>query len=40
MKLLLTKGARVLRCIDCSQPDPLHDTETNRWLNGDLRGRE
>ena len=39
MKLLLTKGARVLRCTDCGQPDPMQDAETNRWLNGDLRGR-
>ncbi|WP_262048198.1 hypothetical protein [Bradyrhizobium sp. Bra78] len=40
MKLLLAKGQRVLRCVDCGQPDPMHEAETNRWLNGDLRGPE
>jgi hypothetical protein len=39
---MLTKGSRqrVLRCVDCGQPDPIDSPETNRWLNGDLRASE
>jgi len=38
MKLMLAKsGQRVMRCVDCGQPDPMHDAETARWLNGELR---
>jgi tRNA(Ile2) C34 agmatinyltransferase TiaS len=38
MKMMLAEsGQRALRCIDCAQPDPMRDAETNRWLNGDLR---
>jgi hypothetical protein len=42
MKLMLARGQdeRILRCADCGQPDPMHDAETSRWLNGDLGGRE
>ncbi len=37
MKLMLANGGRVLRCVDCGQPDPMHDAETSRWLNSELR---
>jgi Zn ribbon nucleic-acid-binding protein len=42
MKLMLAKGGnqRVLRCVDCGQPDPMCTTETNGWLNGELRERK
>jgi hypothetical protein len=38
MRYLVVKGQprKVLRCIDCSTPDPMHDANTNRWLTGDL----
>jgi Zn ribbon nucleic-acid-binding protein len=41
-KLMLAKGQRqrVLRCVDCDQPDPMHNAETNRWLSGDLGERK
>jgi hypothetical protein len=38
--LVKETGGRKLRCVDCDQPDPMHNAETNRWLNGDLRERE
>lgn len=37
LRLLLTKGTRVQRCPDCGQPDAMHDVETARRLNGELR---
>jgi hypothetical protein len=42
MKPMLAKGqhARVLRCVDCGQPDPMHASETNAWLNGELGEKE
>jgi hypothetical protein len=42
MKLMLARGGnqRVLRCADCGQPDPMYTTETNGWLNGELRERK
>jgi tRNA(Ile2) C34 agmatinyltransferase TiaS len=40
MQLMLSKGTRVLRCVDCGQPDPMQATETNRWLNGELGDRK
>jgi Zn ribbon nucleic-acid-binding protein len=38
MKLMLAKGARqrVLRCMDCGQPDPMRSAETQAWLKGEL----
>jgi len=40
MKYMLTTGERqrVLRCADCSQLDPMLDTETQGWLKGELSG--
>jgi hypothetical protein len=42
MKLMLAKGAgeRVLRCIDCGQPDPLQNAETPSWLKGELGSKK
>jgi len=38
MKLMFAKGARqrVLRCMDCGQPDPMRSAETQAWLKGEL----
>ena len=39
---MLAEGShqRVLQCVGCGQPDPMHDAETSRWLNGELRERK
>lgn len=38
LKMMLVRGGqRALRCVDCGQPDPMHDAETSRWLNSELR---
>jgi hypothetical protein len=38
MKFMRVRGGqRALRCVDCGQPDPMHDAETARWLNSELR---
>jgi hypothetical protein len=35
--MLAKDGQRVLRCVDCGQPDPMHNADTNRWLASELR---
>ena len=42
MKLMLVKesGGRQFRCFDCGQPDPMHNMETQRWLNSELGSKE
>jgi hypothetical protein len=42
MKLMLSKdtGGPKLRCVDCGQPDPMHDAETGRWMTGELDERK
>jgi hypothetical protein len=33
-------GQRVLRCVDCGQPDPMHNADTKRWLASELSAGE
>jgi hypothetical protein len=36
-KLMLAKdGQRILRCVDCGQPDPLASLDTQGWFKGEL----
>ena len=37
MRLMLVKGmgGRKMQCIDCGQPDPLENPDTQRCLKGD-----
>jgi Zn ribbon nucleic-acid-binding protein len=38
MKLMLAKRQRqrILRCVDCGQPDPMQTADAQGWLKGEL----
>jgi hypothetical protein len=42
MRLMLVKetGGRKLRCIDCGQPDPMLNVETQAWFKGELGSKQ
>ena len=34
--MLAEDGQRVLRCVDCGQPDPFGKPDTQGWFKGEL----